>query len=96
MAAETTLRIFESISPDHKMSDYFRAIRHSFLVSADMAHGVHPNYSEKHQPQHAPKIHHGIVLYTNANQRYMTDTVSTTIVRAIAEKAGVPMQDFNG
>lgn len=48
MAAEVTLRIFEALSPEHKHSDYFRAIRQSFLISADMAHGVHPNYSEKH------------------------------------------------
>lgn len=49
------------------MSDYYRAIRGSFLISADMAHGVHPNYSEKHQGLHTPKIHQGIVLKTNAN-----------------------------
>ena len=67
MAAEVTLRIFESISPSLKMSDYYRAMRLSFLLSADMAHGIHPNYQEKHQPLHAPKIHCGIVLKTNAN-----------------------------
>lgn len=79
-----------------KLSDYYRAIRQSFLISADMAHGIHPNYSEKHQPLHAPKIHQGIVIKTNANQRYMTDTVSASIMRAVAEKAEVPvpMQDF--
>lgn len=49
-----------------------------------MAHAVHPNYSEKHQPQHAPRIHNGIVLKNNANQRYMTDTVGASIVRAVA------------
>ena len=59
-----------------------------------MVHGVHPNYSEKHQSLHQPKIHEGIVIKTNANQRYMTDIVSSTIMRAIAERAGVPMQDF--
>jgi len=74
----------------YKTSEYYRAIRQSFLVSADMAHGVHPNYSEKHQPLHAPKIHQGIVSKINANQRYMTDTVSASILRAIAERAEVP------
>ncbi len=59
-----------------------------------MAHGVHPNHSDKHQPLHAPKIHSGIVLKTNANQRYMTDSVGATILRVVAEKAGVPLQDF--
>ena len=76
------------------MSDYYRAIRQSFLISADMAHGVHPNYSDKHQPQHAPRIHEGIVLKTNSNQRYATDTVSSTLLRVIAERSGVPLQDF--
>ena len=59
-----------------------------------MAHGVHPNYSEKHHPIHSPKLHHGIVLKTNANQRYMTDTVGASIIRAVAERVGVPLQDF--
>ena len=63
------------------MSNYYRALRSSFMLSADMAHGLHPNYSEKHHPQHAPKLHQGIVIKTNANQRYMTDTVGATIVR---------------
>lgn len=76
------------------MSDYQRAMRRSFLLSADMAHGLHPNYSDKHQPQHAPKIHEGIVIKTNVNQSYATDTVSATIIRELAAKVGVPMQDF--
>ncbi len=59
-----------------------------------MAHAVHPNYSDKHQPLHAPKIHHGIVIKTNANQRYATDTIGGTIVRAIADLVNVPVQDF--
>jgi aspartyl aminopeptidase len=52
-----------------------------------MAHGIHPNYSEKHHPLHAPKIHSGIVIKLNANQRYMSDAVSSTIMRAVAEQA---------
>lgn len=47
--------------------DYYRAMRRSLLLSADMAHAVHPNYSGKHQPQHMPKMHEGIVLKINAN-----------------------------
>lgn len=64
------------------------------MLSADMAHGLHPNYSEKHHPQHAPKIHEGIVIKTNANQRYMTDTVGATIVRELAKYKDIPIQDF--
>jgi aspartyl aminopeptidase len=62
-----------------------------------MAHGHHPNYQEKHQPQHAPRVQQGIVLKTNANQRYMTDIVGASVIRKIAAQASpapVPMQDF--
>jgi aspartyl aminopeptidase len=52
-----------------------------------MAHAIHPNYSEKHHPLHSPKIQQGIVLKTNANQRYTTDAVSASILRAVAAKA---------
>ena len=67
------------------------------MLSADMAHGMHPNYSEKHHPQHAPRIHEGIVIKTNANQRYMTDSVGASIVRQLAKMSKpeeVPIQDF--
>ena len=61
-----------------------------------MAHAVHPNYSEKHQGQHHPKIHQGIVIKLNANQRYMTDSVSASLLRVMAAQATppVPLQDF--
>lgn len=61
-----------------------------------MAHAVHPNYSEKHQGQHQPKLHAGIVLKINANQRYTTDSVSAALTRVLAQAADppVPLQDF--
>lgn len=74
MANEITIRISEALGAKTQ-EDHFRAIRNSLLISADMAHAVHPNYAGKHHPQHSPKIHHGIVLKINANQRYATDSV---------------------
>lgn len=64
------------------------------MLSADVAHAVHPNYQEKHQPQHFPHMQKGIVIKTNANQRYMTDGVGSVILRELAKTANVPMQDF--
>lgn len=56
-----------------------RCLASSFLVSADMAHALHPNYVEKHDSCHAPKIHDGLVVKTNVNQRYATNLVSAAL-----------------
>lgn len=71
-----------------------QALRNSMCISADMAHAIHPNYTHKHQPQHSPKLHSGIVLKINCNQRYMTDSVSSSILREVAVRSEVPLQDF--
>ncbi|MEW5302062.1 MAG: hypothetical protein WDW36_004872 [Sanguina aurantia] len=72
-----------------------RSLRNSFLVSADMAHALHPNYSDKHDPDHQPKFHGGLVLKHNGNQRYATNATSATLFREIGRIAGVPCQEFS-
>jgi len=90
MANEVTTRISECLGAKSQ-EDHFRAIRNSLLISADMAHAVHPNYAGKHHPQHSPMIHHGIVLKINANQRYATDSVGQAILKTLAERSDVPI-----
>jgi aspartyl aminopeptidase len=92
MAAEITQRIFENFGGHRE--DYYRAIHSSFLISCDMAHAVHPNYSEKHQRSHMPVIHGGMVVKINANQRYATDVISSSALKVLAAKAEVPLQEF--
>eukprot|EP00271_Cylindrocystis_brebissonii_P006807 TRINITY_DN19633_c0_g2_i1.p1 TRINITY_DN19633_c0_g2~~TRINITY_DN19633_c0_g2_i1.p1 ORF type:complete len:579 (+),score=106.41 TRINITY_DN19633_c0_g2_i1:211-1737(+) len=71
-----------------------QAIQRSFLVSADMAHCLHPNYQERYEENHQPKLHQGMVIKTNANQRYATNAVSAFLFRHIGFSRGLPMQDF--
>lgn len=92
--AEVTERIYSLVKPAHTREDFFRTIRHSLLVSVDVAHAIHPNYAGHHQPSHAPKMQGGVVIKTNVNQRYMTDPVGTSILRALADQVKVPIQDF--
>ena len=74
--------------------DYLRAVAHSFMVSADNAHSVHPNYASKADPTNRPYINGGIVIKYSANQKYTTDAVSGAIFRAICARAAVPTQTF--
>ncbi|PSR98780.1 Aspartyl aminopeptidase [Actinidia chinensis var. chinensis] len=71
-----------------------RAIRQSFLVSADMAHGVHPNFLEKHEEHHRPELQKGLVIKHNANQRYATTGVTAFLFKEVAKIHNLPTQDF--
>ncbi len=71
-----------------------RTLRQSFFISMDNAHGVHPNFSDKSDPQHLPLLNHGPVVKSNANQNYATTAVSSAIYKTIASEAGVATQDF--
>lgn len=74
--------------------DYLRAIARSFMVSADNAHGLHPNYVSKYDPTNHPVLGGGPVIKINANCKYMTDADSAAVFRTICENANVPYQYF--
>lgn len=71
-----------------------RAMTKSMLISADMAHALHPNYPEKHEDMHRPMMNKGVVVKENANQRYATTSITTNILRQVAARAKVPLQEF--
>ena len=69
-------------------------VRKSFLISADVAHAVHPNYAGKHEQKHQVKLGAGTVIKTNSNQRYATNSITGFFCREIARQAGEPVQEF--
>ena len=73
---------------------FLAALAGSALLSADMAHAVHPNYADRHEPRHKPRLGGGPVLKSNANVRYATTAESAAALRAVAKRAEVPLQDF--
>lgn len=74
--------------------DFIRACASSFMLSADNAHAVHPNYKEKADPTNRPYMNKGIVIKYNANQKYTTDAISASIFKEICKKAGVEVQSY--
>ena len=60
-----------------------------------LAHGIHPNYTEKHEENHQPKIHGGPVIKYNANERYATTGESAFLLKELARLNGnIPIQEF--
>ncbi len=74
--------------------DFVRCIQHSLLVSADNAHAVHPNYADKHDENHGPKLNAGPVIKINSNQRYATNSESAGFFRHLCLENEVPVQSF--
>ncbi|KAL1837251.1 hypothetical protein VTJ49DRAFT_4092 [Mycothermus thermophilus] len=66
----------------------------SFLLSADMAHAVHPNYAAKYERNHTPAINGGPVIKINANQRYATNSPGIVLLQEVARAQRVPLQLF--
>ncbi|ULG70838.1 M18 family aminopeptidase [Marinobacterium sediminicola] len=82
----------ERVLPDVDQRN--RSLSRSMLISADNAHGVHPNFSDKHDGNHGPLINGGPVIKINANQRYASNSETSALFRHLAEQADVPVQSF--
>lgn len=85
-------RIAMSLGIDKE--DYYRTLSNSFIISADLAHSVHPNSGDKADPVLRPMINKGPVIKISASQSYTSDAVSSSIYGEICRKAKVPVQKF--
>lgn len=89
LLSDTVDRICESIGADRRC-----LLAASFMVSADNGHAKHPNHPELADAQNAPNMNGGVVVKTNAAQKYATDGVSAAIFAEICAHAGVPVQIY--
>lgn len=91
---------------DDTATAYEQTLSSSFLISADMAHSVHPNYPAKYEAEHRPEMNKGTVIKINANARYATNSPGIILLQEVARRAkkassstsstkeGVPLQMF--
>lgn len=74
--------------------EFRRALSNSLMISADLAHAMHPNYPEKCDPTNTPMLGKGPVLKIAAGGSYSTDSYASAVFKGICEKVGVPCQTF--
>ncbi len=84
--------VLERLCPDAQA--LARCINRSWLVSVDNAHGIHPNYAERHDARHGPLLNQGPVIKSNANQRYASNSETAGLFRLLCEQADIPLQSF--
>ncbi len=75
-------------------SNLTQLISRSTMVSCDNAHGIHPNYADKHDQNHGPLLNAGPVIKINNNQRYASNSISSAKFKRICEKLSIPVQTF--
>ncbi|MBO5240412.1 MAG: M18 family aminopeptidase [Clostridia bacterium] len=75
-------------------NEFYKALASSFFLSVDNAHALHPNHPEKSDPTNKTLLGGGVVIKSHAGGAYVTDAVSSAIVKTVLEKAGVSYQSF--
>jgi aspartyl aminopeptidase len=84
--------VLQRIAGSHE--NYVRMCDRSLMISCDNAHGIHPNYVDRHDGNHGPLLNAGPVIKVNANQRYATNSETAALFRHLCQRAEVPVQSF--
>ncbi len=94
LVEELLRRLVETEGPGAVIGGLARAVARGVMISADMAHAVHPNYVDRHEPMHMPRLGGGPVIKVNSQQRYATTAETAAIFEALCQDEGVPYQKF--
>lgn len=86
------MSVLKRLCPEPENLD--RCLANSMLISADNAHGIHPNFMQKHDENHGPLLNEGPVIKLNANQRYASNSETSALFRQICRQANIPVQSF--
>jgi len=86
-------RIAESFAPASSEAKR-HVLDNSTFYSVDNAHGIHPNFADKHDDKHGPLLNQGPVIKINGNQRYATSSETSAAFRQLCEDNAIPVQAF--
>ncbi|RCW55677.1 MULTISPECIES: M18 family aminopeptidase [Halanaerobium] len=92
-AGDLIERIIYNLGADRE--DYYRIIEKSFLISADMAHAVHPNFSEEYDQNNRPLLNQGPVIKYNANLKYTTNAGTAGVLIDLMQKNNISYQIYS-
>ena len=90
LLSEIIYRLMKGL--DMEENDRRRIMRDAFMLSLDVAHATHPNYSEKSDPTNQIIMGHGVALKSSASQRYVSDSAAAAVIMALARKNGIKVQ----
>ena len=91
---DTLNRIASAVCKDNTYECMQRSLAKSFMISADQAHALHPNYPEKNDVTNFPLINKGPVIKSAASMSYTSDAVSSAVFKEVCRRANVPCQIF--
>lgn len=89
---DTLERISVSMGKAH--AEHLRLLSNTFFISADNAHGIHPNHPEVSDPNNRGALNSGIAIKHNAQGRYVTDAESEAVLKTLCESADIPYFDY--
>jgi aspartyl aminopeptidase len=84
--------LLERLIPDADRRS--QVLDRSMMISVDNAHGIHPNYADRHDNNHGPVLNGGPVIKVNNNQKYASNSETSAVFRHVCERADVPVQSF--
>ncbi|MBX3721493.1 MAG: M18 family aminopeptidase [Turneriella sp.] len=74
--------------------NFAQALARSIFLSADMAHGVHPNFADKHDTENRPRLGDGVTLKVNQNRRYATSAATQAVFHDICQTNQIASQIY--
>lgn len=85
-------KIFMSLGMDQSLM--YSSIASGFMLSADVAHGYHPNYPDAYDSTNHCELGKGIVLKLNSSQRYATDSTAIASIMQLCKAYNIPYQKY--